>query len=183
MCLGQAAVRDFSYFRVIEKVTLYARRMENNLIKTMKELKRLQLERQAETQRVAAIERTAVSEVDGLGQENVDCTHPLHSLRSFSGCHPTPACGRKSEARNSKLAPSEAEGSEPGEAQVDAGELKKRSQCAAAQIDGISCVATDYDAGSRRGPGENKADQSGFEPARRAGRAGKGKIGAASPAS
>jgi len=136
MCLGQAAVRDFSYFRVIEKVTLYARRMENNLIKTMKELKKLQTERKSEAQHVAATERTAVSEGcpersrmgGGLQQNEVDTRHPLHSLRSFSGCHPTPACGRKSEARNSKLVPSEAEGSEMGEGQKHSGELKKRTE-------------------------------------------------------
>ena len=107
LSLGQAVIRDFSYFRVIEKVTLYARRMENNLIKTMKELKKLQLMRiiaqadaakqqSAEAGRVAATERTSVSEAcpersrmgGGPRQDNA-AHHPLHSLRSFSGCHPT----------------------------------------------------------------------------------------------
>ena len=133
-------------------------------------------------------------------QDEVDTPHPLHSLRSFSGCHTTqeqqstgevgstetnagelkkqtqrPACGRKSETRNPKP--------ETHEAQTDSGELKKRTQSAAVQNDTSSCAARDYDAGSRPGPGENKADRTGFESARRADPTGKGKIGAASPAS
>jgi len=181
MCLGQAAVRDFSYFRVIEKVTLYARRMENNLIKTMKELKRLQLERQAETQRVAATERTAVSEgcpersrMGGdVAQDKADAPHPLQSLRSFSGCHSAaqadtnvgelkkqtqkPACDRKPEARNSKLVPSEAEGSETGEARDQGGELKKRTQ----SLEGKGCARAfatrDYDDASGALPAPSSA--------------------------
>ena len=137
LSLGQAVIRDFSYFRVIEKVTLYARRMENNLIKTMKELKKLQLERKAEARRVAATERTLVSEVDGVGQDKA-ASHPLHSLRLFSGCHPT----------------------ETGEAQELGSGLKKRSQ----SLKDKSCTkafsARDYDDESGAGVRENEAKQS-----------------------
>ena len=118
LSLGQAVIRDFSYFRVIEKVTLYARRMENNLIKTMKELKKLQLERKAEARRVAATERTLVSEVDGVGQDKA-ASHPLHSLRSFSGCHTT---GEEPQSTG-EIAPAETNGSE----------LKKRTQSPASE--------------------------------------------------
>jgi len=155
-------------------------------------------------------------------------SHPLHSLRSFSGCHTTPeqqstgevastetnagelkkqtqipACGRKSEtrnskpetgeagddsseggkhsgelkkrtqsvarnrkseARNSKLVPSEAEGSETGEARDDAGELKKRSQLAAAQNGTSSFAKKDYVPCSHPG---GRADEANKEQLRR----------------
>ena len=151
LSLGQAAIRDFSYFRVIEKVTLYARRMENNLIKTMKELKKLQLMRiiaqadaakqqSAEARRVAATERTSVSEVDGIPQDNA-ARHPLHSLRSFSGCHTT---GEEPQSTG-EIAPAETNGSElKKQTQSPASEPKPETQRAVAsertlvgEVDGL----------------------------------------------
>ena len=160
LSLGQAVIRDFSYFRVIEKVTLYARRMENNLIKTMKELKKLQLMRiiaqadaakqqSAEVGRVAATERTSVSEVDGIPQDNA-AHHPLHSLRSFSGCHPT---GEEPQSTR-EIAPAETNGSE----------LKKRTQCAPAQMSATPSSREDYDDMPAAGMCKTKVERSQFHP-------------------
>jgi len=100
--------------------------------------------------RVAATERTSVSEMDGIPQDKT-ASHPLHSLRSFSCCHPTPACARKSETRNSKL--------KTGEAHDHGSELKKRSQCAAPQKSTSACSNKSYGDCGRPGREGNKAGQ------------------------
>ena len=140
MCLGQAAVRDFSYFRVIEKVTLYARRMETNLIKTMKELKKLQTERR--TTQVWAAERQATEQIAPAETNTNELKKRTQS----------PASGRKSKARNPKP--------ETHEAQTDSVELKKRTQLGAARRCVSAFAKDNYDACRNSGQGENLGGQS-----------------------
>jgi len=50
LVLGRAIIKDFSYSRVLDRLILYERRIENSVIKLMKELKRFQIMRQIELQ-------------------------------------------------------------------------------------------------------------------------------------
>ncbi|MGB2863561.1 MAG: hypothetical protein WBC05_09580 [Sedimentisphaerales bacterium] len=52
LALGRIAAGDWSYFRVLDRMLLYERRIENSLHKTIKELKRFQVIRRIEIQEV-----------------------------------------------------------------------------------------------------------------------------------
>jgi len=51
LLLGRMAVRDWSKYRVLDKMMLYERRIENSMYKTIKELERLQKARKAQDDR------------------------------------------------------------------------------------------------------------------------------------
>jgi hypothetical protein len=48
LVLGRSVIKDFSYSRVLDRLILYERRIENSAIKLMKELKRFQIMRRIE---------------------------------------------------------------------------------------------------------------------------------------
>ena len=48
LVLGRSVIKDFSYSRVLDRLILYERRIENSAIKLMKELKRCQIMRRIE---------------------------------------------------------------------------------------------------------------------------------------
>jgi hypothetical protein len=48
LVLGRSIIKDFSYSRVLERLILYERRIENSAIRLMKELKRFQIMRRIE---------------------------------------------------------------------------------------------------------------------------------------
>jgi len=52
LALGRIAVRDWSYYRVLDRMLMYERRIENSMTKMMKELKRFQVIRRIEIQEV-----------------------------------------------------------------------------------------------------------------------------------
>ena len=54
LLLGRLATKDWSYSRVLDRMLLYERRIENSMYKTMGELKKLQKMRKAEQARAAA---------------------------------------------------------------------------------------------------------------------------------
>ena len=54
--LGRIAISDWSYSRVLDRMLMYERRIENSVIKIMKELKRFQVMRRIELQNVEKIE-------------------------------------------------------------------------------------------------------------------------------
>jgi len=54
LLLGRLATRDWSYARVLDRMLLYERRIENSMYKTMRELERLQRMRKAEQALAAA---------------------------------------------------------------------------------------------------------------------------------
>jgi hypothetical protein len=85
----------------------------------------------------------------GPGQDKA-ASHPLHSLRSFSGCHTT---GEEPQSTG-EIAPAETNGSD----------LKKRTQCAPAQMSVTPSSRKDYDAMPAAGMCKNKAERSQFHP-------------------
>ncbi|MHC4566547.1 MAG: hypothetical protein ACYTE3_12395, partial [Planctomycetota bacterium] len=54
LSLGQAVVKDFANYRVLDRLMLYERRMENSMVKMLRELKNLQAERETEQPRAAS---------------------------------------------------------------------------------------------------------------------------------
>jgi hypothetical protein len=52
LALGRIATSDWSYYRVLDRMLMYERRIENSVIKLMKELKRFQTIRRIEIQEV-----------------------------------------------------------------------------------------------------------------------------------
>ncbi len=48
MTLGRAARNDIANYRVLDRLLLYERRIENSMYKTMRELRKLQAARKAE---------------------------------------------------------------------------------------------------------------------------------------
>ena len=57
LSLGQAIVKDFANYRVLDRLMLYERRIENSMYRTMNKLKQLQIMRRIEKE--GADERTA----------------------------------------------------------------------------------------------------------------------------
>ena len=53
LTLGQAIVKDFTHYQVLDRLMLYERRMENSMHKTIRELRTLQGARKAEQARAA----------------------------------------------------------------------------------------------------------------------------------
>jgi hypothetical protein len=106
-------VCDFTNYRVLEKMQLYERRLENSLHKTRAELEKLQAARRA---------RHKASQQSAPADDQVNLKKQSQS----------PAFGGKSEALNPKHALSNVDGSETiASCAVD---LKKQSQFSAAQI-------------------------------------------------
>jgi hypothetical protein len=141
--LGRVAVRDFSHYKVLEKMQLYERRLESSLHKTRAELQKLQAARKAEEK---AREKSAPAGDQGKLKKQSQSP-------AFGGTTPDslpdvccPAPSRKSEALNPK---SETIGS-------CAVELKKQSQSAAGQIEASSDGEMRYDDISHRDSAANR---------------------------
>ncbi len=90
MTLGRAARNDIANYRVLDRLLLYERRIENSMYKTMKELDKLQAARKAE-EAVAVAEQPAADKRRHRADDG--------ELKKQSQ---TPASGRKSEIRSSK---------------------------------------------------------------------------------
>ncbi len=133
LTMGQAIVRDFTHYQVLDRLMLYERRMESSLHKTITLLKKLQLMRIIE-QADAAKRR--------LAQETAQARTQKSNLKKQSQ---SPASGGKPETRSwrSELA-----------------DLKKQSQLAAERMGITSCAQEDYDGQPPVGARENKANQS-----------------------
>ena len=70
LVLGRAIIKDYSNARVLDRMLLYERRIENSLHKTMRELERLQLIRQYQQQE--AEQELSVPESHPESKEKVD---------------------------------------------------------------------------------------------------------------
>jgi hypothetical protein len=134
--LGRIATYDWSNYKVLDRMMLYERRIENSVVKLMKELKRFQVIRRIEFE-------------DADEQQPIpDQAIPSTSLR---------ACLEPVERTGPKAFGFEA--ATPAEKKVD---LKKQSQFAASKVGASSFVKGDYGNKSAGLDGENKANQSQF---------------------
>ncbi|MHC4570323.1 MAG: hypothetical protein ACYTE3_31795 [Planctomycetota bacterium] len=135
--LGRLAVRDWRYCKVLDKMMLYERRIENSMYKTMRELERLQESRKAGQARPASCRGRLARASRG---------HPAHDSR------------QNSEANTGTAEHQSAEESPP--ARRHRSDLKKQSQFAPALMGTNSCVGKDYDNVTPAVVGENKAKRS-----------------------
>ncbi|MHC4752401.1 MAG: hypothetical protein ACYTFW_21320 [Planctomycetota bacterium] len=132
LVLGRAAINDCANYNVLGRLSIYERRIENSMFKTMRELERLQMlrkleEEAAEEQSAPAIPSTALR------------TGPSTALRTGPK-----ACGFEAATQTA-------------EKEVN---LKKQSQFVSAQVGVKSFVGEDYENKSRPGLRENKPKQS-----------------------
>ena len=134
--LGRIATQDWSSGRVLDRMMLYERRIENSMIKMMKELKRCEIMRRIEQN-------------DAEQQHNP-------SLRLRSG--QAPSLRDEAATQSNSLSQSET-ATRPAEKK---GNLKKQSQFASALMGVTSFVKEDYGNKSAGGVEENKANQSQF---------------------
>ena len=135
MTMGRAARNDIANYRVLDRLMLYERRIENSMYKTRKELGRLQAGRKAEQ---AAVEQERAS---GGKLEMMESRLRGNDVGQ-------PAFGGRSEIRSSK---SEIEVSEKRKPILDAG------KCVS------TYTSKDYDDESRPDSREDKANQSQFQ--------------------
>jgi len=133
LLLGWATRFDFSNSRVLDRLLLYERRIENSMVRMMKELKRFQVMRQVE------------KEDANRRQPAPESSHPAGNLDDLKKQNQNrPSAGNpKHETRNPK--------------RVEMVHLKKQSQFAAAHLAAKPCMQGDYDKMPAGGAEENKA--------------------------
>jgi hypothetical protein len=136
LVLGRAIIKDYSDSRVLDRLMLYEKRIENSLHKAMRELERRQLIRQYQQQ-----------------QAEQEQSIPSTELRTG----PIPINDNRDEAatrepNQSRLAPSTAGGSIT--------DLKKQSQLSVTNIGATSLEKGNYENILANGTDGNKANQS-----------------------
>jgi hypothetical protein len=138
--LGRIATYDWSNHKVLDRMMLYERRIENSVVKLMKELKRFQVIRQIERQDA---------------EEQFEPSPRLRSEPALS-LSKGQAPSLRDEAATQKLAGA-ATRRMSAEKKVD---LKKQSQFVPGLNGATSCVKGDYDNIPLCGAQKNKAKQS-----------------------
>ncbi|MHC4165606.1 MAG: hypothetical protein ACYSWQ_01470 [Planctomycetota bacterium] len=139
LLLGRLAVVDWTNDRVLDRMMLYERRIENSMYKTMHELERLQKARKDEQARAAPCRGRLARASRG---------HLAHDL------------GQHSESNGRAAGHQSPEESPPARRQKS--DLKKQSQFAQALMVTKSCERKGYDNEPPAEASENKADQSQF---------------------
>ena len=81
--LGRIATSDFAYYRVIDRMLMYERRIENSLHKTMRELERRQLIRQFQQQE--AEQELSTQEPNQSAEKNSDLKKQSQFVPSLNG--------------------------------------------------------------------------------------------------
>jgi hypothetical protein len=146
LILGRAAIHDCANYRTLERLSMYERRIESSMLRTLNELESRQAMRELK-------ERQAAEE----------------QFTPEGGSSPDKKVHLKKQSQFISV-PSSAFS---GQRQDEKGDLKKQSQFAAAQTDAKPCVLRAYENTPRCGPRENRAKQSQFPTAAAARRGGK----------
>jgi hypothetical protein len=155
LSLGQAVTKDFASYRILDRLMLYERRMENSMVKMIRELKKLQAER--ETEQAAASCRGRLARASR--------GHLAHDWGQPSQTDP-----RDAEHQSAQESPS---------ARRQRSNLKKQSQSSPALMGTKSCARKDYDDEPPAEASKNKANQTQTETQGRPSRPVKGEIAAA----
>jgi len=138
LLLGWATRYDFSNSRVLDRLLLYERRIENSMVRMMKELKRFQVMRRIELQNV----EKQIEPSTSLRDEDATQSTPARAI-------PIPINDNRDEAAT-RRAPA-----------YKMDDLKKQSQSAAVHDITKSCMQGVYDDNLACGAEENKANSSG----------------------
>jgi hypothetical protein len=154
LSLGQAVVKDFANYRVLDRLMLYERRMENSMVKMIRELKQLQAERETEQAGTASCRGRLARASRG---------HLAHDLLQHSETN-----GRAAESPH---------------ARKRSGNLKKQSQFAADEMNVKPLANRTYDDTPPAAEAENKANPSQCGTPRCACQPVKGQVAAALQAS
>jgi len=147
--LGRIANSDWSYCRVLDRMMLYERRIENSVIKLMKELKRFQIMRQIEFE-----------DVEPQFEPDQTIPIPINDNRDEAATQSNyPSNKDEAATRSDSLSQRDEAATRETEQKVD---LKKQSQFVPALIGVTPFVKGGYDNNSAAGDDENKAKQSQF---------------------
>ena len=138
MVLGRAIIKDFANSRVLDKLMLYERRIENSLHKTMRELERLQLIRQLQQQE-------AEQEIEP--EQTIPSTALRACLEPVERTGPIPINNDRDEAATRPNA-------------EKSRDLKKQSQFVPDLNGAKSYLKVNYDKNPLRGAQQNKANLS-----------------------
>jgi hypothetical protein len=147
MTLGRAARNDIANYRVLDRLLLYERRIENSMHKTIKELRQLQAARKAEQDAASCRGRLA----------RASRGHPFDCAQDGLAR----ALGQNSETNAHPAEHQSAEENSP--ARRRRSDLKKQSQFAPALMGTKSCAQKDYDDRLPAAPTANKANQNQFK--------------------
>jgi hypothetical protein len=176
LSLGQAVTKDFASYRILDRLMLYERRMENSMVKMIRELKKLQAERETE--------QAAASCRGRLGRASRG--HLAHDWGQPSQTDPRDRASRGHLAHDwgqpSQTDPRDAEhqsAQESPSARRQRSNLKKQSQSSPALMGTKSCARKDYDDEPPAEASKNKANQTQTETQGRPSRPVKGEIAAA----
>ncbi len=157
LSLGQAVVTDFTNYRVLDRLIMYERRIESSMCKMINKLKQLQVMRK--------IEKEGAEE-----QMAAEAAAPINAKAILKKQNQPPAFGGKSETRNTK-------------SEIIRGCFEKTKPI----LKKAKCVSTyaheEYKDKPRRGPRENKANQTQFQTCGRPSPHATGEIAPALPAS
>jgi hypothetical protein len=130
--LGRIAIDDWKYSRILDRMLMYERRMENSVVKLMKELKRFQKIRRIELENTEQKQSARAQTIPKCG----------------TGFQPVDNMARMAMPQNP-----------PAEKKVD---LKKQSQFVPGLIGAKSFLKGDYDNNPAHGAIENKPKRSQF---------------------
>jgi hypothetical protein len=164
--LGKIATQDWSSGRVLDRMLMYERRIENSVIKIMKELKRCQIMRRieqhdADQQPAPAIPIPINDNRDEAATRSTQAIHKrgtgFQPVENMAGHVLSGAEGMAMPLDQTYPSPRDKAATRPAEKECD---LKKQTQFAPAQVDVKSFMKGDYDNKPAGRIEENKANQS-----------------------
>jgi hypothetical protein len=148
--LGRIAKNDWKYSRVLDRMLMYERRIENSVIKLTKELKRFQTIRRIELEDAEKRQTTHSNAVPKRGTDLKPMKNMATNQKDAFTKH-----GQDAHATMRQTAT----GCGPAEQN---GDLKKQTQFAVVQLSAKSYLKREYDNNPAAGVGENKANLSQF---------------------
>jgi hypothetical protein len=152
LILGRAAIDDCANYRTLEPLSMYERRIESSMLRTLKELESRQIMRE-------------------IKEREAEPAQAIPEAFGFEAA--TQSAAKKGDLKKQSQLISVPSSAFSGQRQDEKGDLKKQSQCGPADTDAKSCVLRAYENTPRRGQRENRAKQSQFHapgPAKRAGK-------------
>jgi hypothetical protein len=165
LILGRAAIKDCANYNVLGRLSIYERRIENSMFKTMRELERLQMlrkleEEAAEEQSIQAIPKACGFEAATPASEEESVPEPDQAIPS-TALRTGPSTALRTGPIPINDNRDEAATRTPADKEVN---LKKQSQFAPALMGVNALVGEDYENKCRPESRENKAKQSQTKP-------------------
>ena len=157
--LGRIAVSDWSNCRVLDRMLMYERRIENSVIKNIKELKRFQVMRRIEFEDAEQKQTTHSKAIPKRGTD----LKPVENMAKMA-MPLDKAPSLRDEAATRSISSSLRDEAATAMLAEKHDDLKKQSQFMPGEVDAKSFVKEDYDKTPAAGDEENKANRTCPEP-------------------